>query len=291
MLSTLFLLQVAIPAPTWSGTPRPLEGTRMAETSALIRGVYPPEVLWTLNDSDNGAWIHAVDTTGKLLGSVRIAGARNRDWEAFAVARVPDRGLLPRARRPRTRDAFFIGDIGDNQRRRPFVVIYQVDPPMLGRDTVITVLDSLLVSYPDSGRDAESMVVDERGDLWIITKELVREPRLYRVRADRWHRRGVVQAEFIASLPIPSARGVEQWTTDATWGPGGALVIRTYGALWRVPFREGRPVPAETRPICSLVGLGPQGEGVAWLGRDLYAITSEKLFSTPASITLVRCGG
>jgi hypothetical protein len=154
---------------------------------------------------------------------------------------------------------------------------------------VTAILDSLLVSYPDSARDAESMVVDARGDLWIVSKELVREPRLYRVPAARWGERGVAMAEFIATIPIPSARGVEHWTTDATWGEGGALVIRTYGALWSVPFENGRPLPAGTRPLCSLVGLGPQGEGVAWLGGDLYAVTSEKLLGTPASITMVRC--
>jgi hypothetical protein len=261
----------------------------MAETSALVRAVYPPEMLWTLNDSDNAPTLFAIDSMGRLLGHARIEGARNRDWEALAAGRVPDRGLLPRAPRPRTRDAFFIGDIGDNRRQRPFVVIYQIDPPMVGRDSVVTILDSLRVSYPDSARDAESMVVDERGDIWIVSKELVREPRLYRIPAAHWGKRGVVKAEFVAALPIPSARGVEHWATDATWGEGGALVIRTYGGLWSVPFRNGRPVPAETRPLCSLVGLGPQGEGVAWIEGDLYAVTSEKLLGTPASITMVRC--
>jgi hypothetical protein len=290
MLSALLLLQVAIPAPTWSGPARPLAGSELAETSALVRAEYP-EVLWTLNDSDNAPVLFAIDSMGALLGSVRIQGARNRDWEALAAGRVPDhRGLLPRAPVPRTRDAFLIGDIGDNRRQRPFVVIYQIDPPIAGRDSVITILDSLLVAYPDSARDAESMVVDDRGDIWIVSKELVREPRLYRIPARRWGERGVVKAEFVASLPIPSARGVEHWTTDATWGPDGALVIRTYGALWSVPFRNGRPVAAATRPLCSLVGLGPQGEGVTWLGEDRYAVTSEKLLGTPASITMVRCG-
>ena len=246
----------------------------MAESSALVR-MSSPEHFWTLNDSDNGAELFAIDSTGRLLGSVRVAAAHNEDWEALAA----------------TRNALFIGDIGDNQRRRPYIVIYRVDPPVVGRDSVAPIRDSLMVGYPDSAHDAESMVVDGRGDLWIVTKELSRAPRLYRVRAERWDRSGVVRAEFVASLPIPSARGVEQWTTDATWGPGGALVIRTYGALWSVPFRSGRPVVAETRPLCSLVGLGPQGEGVTWVRNDLYVVTSEKLFGSPASIAMVRCAG
>ena len=83
---------------------------------------------------------------------------------------------------------------------------------------------------------------------------------------------------------------VEQWTTDASWIQGGtALAVRTYGAIWKVPFVHGRPVPAATKLLCSLAGLGPQGEGLAWVTGDLYALTSEKLFRTEASIALVRC--
>lgn len=284
MLTGLLLLQIALPAPTWTRPPLPLADPRLSETSALAPGI-EAGVFWTLNDSDNPAELFATDTNGRALGRIRVKGATNIDWEALAPGPCPARrptGPLARC--------LYIGDIGDNVRKRPWVVIYRAALPMIGRDSVLRVLDSLRVSYPDSARDAEAMVVGARGDLWIVSKELVREPRLYRVRASRWGSRRVIRAEYIATLPIPSPRGIEYWTTDATWGPGGALIVRTYGALWQVPFRAGRPVPARTRPLCSLAGLGPQGEGLAWLGGDLYALTSEKLFRFDASIALVRCG-
>jgi hypothetical protein len=285
MHAALLLLQLTIPAPTWSGRPVPLAAEALEETSALVPSPTRPGVFWTLNDSGNPAELFAVDTAGRDLGRVRIRGAVNLDWEALATGPCPARrGIKARSR------CLYIGDIGDNARARSYIRIYRVAEPRPGEDREVPVLDSLRVVYPDSARDAESMVVDARGDLLIISKELVREPRIYRVAAAAWTRRGTARARYEATLPIPSASGVEQWTTDASWVRGGAaLAVRTYGTLWLVPFARGRPVASGTHPLCRLAGLGPQGEGIAWIASDLYALTSEKLFRTPASITLVRC--
>ena len=284
MIAALFLLQVSLPAPLWSRPPVPLAESTLNETSALVVSPTQPGVLWTLNDSGNPAELFATDTGGRALGRVRIAGARNFDWEALAVGPCTRSTTRPR------RSCLYIGDIGDNSRVRPFITVYRVAEPRAGRDTVVRVLGSLRIVYPDSARDAESMVMDARGDLWIVSKELVREPRLYRVPAAAWRSGRTATARYVAVLPIPSASGVEHWTTDASWIAGGrSLVVRTYGGLWLVPFPGGRPDPRNTRPLCGIAGLGPQGEGVAWLGGDLFGLTSEKLFRSNASIALVRC--
>jgi len=285
MLATLFLLQVALPAPSASRAPVALAQEQLSETSALAPSRDHAGLLWTLNDSGNPEELFATDTAGRSLGRVRVEGAKNRDWEALAF------GPCPAPRSPAGHPCLYIGDIGDNERLYPFIVIYRLPEPDPARDSVVRVLDSLHIRYADGPRDAESMAVDARGDLWIVTKELLRGPRIYRVRSSAWSSRRVATAEFIATLPIPSASGIEHWTTDASWMAGeSALAVRTYGGLWKVPFRGGVPVARETRPLCSLAGLGPQGEGLAWLGADLFALTSEKLFGNRASIALARCG-
>jgi len=292
VFATLFLLQLSLPAPLWSRPPIPLADPRLLETSALVRSPTRSGLFWTLNDSGNPAELFAIDTAGRALGRVSVRGAENRDWEALAVGRCPPRGAARPETRPVTGRAncLYIGDIGDNSGVRPRVVIYRVAEPDAERDTVVSIIDSLQVVYPDGPRDAESMVVDLRGDLWIISKERLRSPLVYRVPANAWRAGRPVTAIYVATLPIPSGTGVEQWTTDATWIHGGtALVVRTYGALWKVPFLRERPVPTGTRRLCSLAGLGPQGEGLAWIADDLYGLTSEKLFGTEASIALVRC--
>lgn len=285
MLAALLLLQTALPAPAWSRPPRPLaEG--LSETSALVASAAHPGVLWTLNDGENPADLFAIDTTGRLLGVVHVAGAPNVDWEALARGRCP-------ARRPTGPLAacLYIGDIGDNSRVRKHLTIYRVREPDPARDSVVAVIDSLRFTYPDSARDAESMVVARNGDIWIVSKERLRAPRLYRIPASAWRSRRIAVARSYGPLPIPSESGVEQWTTDASWSAEGrALIIRTYGALWRLPFVGREPQPRHTTALCSIVGLGPQGEGVAALGGGLYGLTSEKLMGSNASIALVRCG-
>jgi hypothetical protein len=284
VFASLLLLQVALPAPLWSRPPIPLADPRVLETSALVPSPTRSGLFWTLNDSGNPAELFATDTAGRALGRVSIVDATNRDWEALAVGRCPARGDA------RPAACLYIGDIGDNSAVRPLVVIYRVAEPDLRTDTAVAVIDSLQVRYPDGPRDAESMVVDPRGNVWIISKERLRSPRVYRVPSAAWGTGRTVTAIYTATLPIPSGDGVEQWTTDATWiDRGAALVVRTYGALWKVPFRRGRPVAGATKALCSLAGLGPQGEGVAWISGDLYGLTSEKLFRTDASIALVRC--
>lgn len=289
MLAALFLLQVTIPDPHWSRPPVALADPTLSETSALVVSEAHPGVLWTLNDSDNPPELFATDTAGRALGKVLVLGARNVDWEALAWGRCD---VLRGGVGVQSRRCLYIGDIGDNSRVRPFVTIYRVLEPRPGIDTTIAIVDSLHLAYPDGARDAESLAIDPQGTLWIISKELIQSPRIYRLVPGPWGGGRVRRMTFVDSLPIPSASGIEFWATDATWiGAGDTLVVRTYGALWAIPFKGGRPDVAATRARCRLAGLGPQGEGIAWLGDDLFALTSEKLFRSPASIALVRCPG
>ena len=290
MIAALLLLQVAIPDPRWSRPPVALAAPTLTETSALVVSPRYPGVLWTLNDSDNPPELFATDTAGRALGKVLVLGAKNVDWEAMAQGPCTTTGGGQVRVRPAR--CLYIGDIGDNSRVRSYVTIYRVAEPRPGIDTTVAILDSLHLVYPDGPRDAESLVVDDAGTLWIISKELIRSPRIYRLAPGAWGGGRARRMTFVDSLPIPSASGIEFWATDATWiGAADTLVVRTYGVLWTVPFAGGRPVIAATKARCRLAGLGPQGEGVAWLGGDLFALTSEKLFRSPASIAMVRCPG
>lgn len=282
MLLALHLLQAALPAPAWSRPPVRFAESALSESSAMLVSPAHPGVLWSLNDSGNPSELFATDTAGHALGRVKVLGSTNKDWEALAA------GPCPRG----TGRCLYIGDIGDNERRRPFITIYRVPEPDPGHDSTVSVLDSLRIAYPDSARDAESMAVDVRGDLWIVSKELIREPRIYRVPAAAWRARGTAHASLAGVLPIPSDAGIDHWTTDASWmDDGRALAVRTYGGLWKVPFTDGHPDVTHTRFLCTLAGLGVQGEGLAWLGGDLFVLSSEKLFGSPASVALVRCPG
>ena len=90
-------------------------------------------------------------------------GARAVDWEDIAIGPGPKRG----------RWYLYIGDIGDNERRRGEVVVYRVEEPRTaackaesstGRATAIR------LRYPDEPHNARLLVHPVTGDLYLISK-------------------------------------------------------------------------------------------------------------------------
>jgi predicted regulator of Ras-like GTPase activity (Roadblock/LC7/MglB family) len=265
----------------------------LTESSAAVQSVGHPGVYWTLNDSGHDARLFAFDTAGRDLGTVRLTGARNRDWEAMATGPCAAGRCL------------YVGDVGDNFARRNAVVIWRVPepvPPGPGADTHTEAARALTVRYPDGPRDVEALWVDADTVVWLATKRPQRDAQrrwrpalVYRVPANAWHAPPAdpVVAELVDSLPIVP-RSERTLVTDAAMrNPFGdpaldsLLAIRTYGELLilRVGRMSGRPQALVGH--CDLTPLRErQGEGVAWLSDGRVLLTSEKRF---APLRAVRC--
>ena len=84
-----------------------LANPQIQEASGLAPSRLNSEILWTINDSGDDPILYAVSTTGADLGTIKVAGARNRDWEDLASFRLNDTAYL------------LIADIGDNRRKPP----------------------------------------------------------------------------------------------------------------------------------------------------------------------------
>jgi hypothetical protein len=136
------------------------------EASGIVASRNSPGVLWVHNDSGDSARVYAINTEGKLLGIYYIANAYCQDWEDIAIGPGPDQ----------KRDYLYIGDIGDNRARRPWITIYRVpepkvDPNRAGTESRIGPADSIDLVYPDGAKDAETLMVDPlNGDIYIIAK-------------------------------------------------------------------------------------------------------------------------
>ena len=76
------------------------------------------DVLWTHNDSGNDALIYAMSTEGRHLGTWRVDGAQNVDWESVATYKDPGGKCF-----------LLLGDIGDNDETRGEVEIYRIPEP------------------------------------------------------------------------------------------------------------------------------------------------------------------
>ena len=69
---------------------------------------------------------------------------------------------------------------------------------------------------------------------------------------------------------------------------GTRLVVRTYRDLYPFAVSEsGRLTPLGQPTACDILGLEPQGEGIAFLGSHRLLLTSERgLFKSGTVITL-----
>ena len=145
-----------------------IESKDIAEASGLAASKCQPDVLWTHNDSGDDAFLYAVSPHGKDLGTWKINGATNQDWEDIATDRAPTGECR-----------IYIGDIGNNGKDKGQGTIYRVAEPRLSPDgvksdrknpLVIEAVESLSYSL-DTRSDAESLLVHPtNGDIYILTK-------------------------------------------------------------------------------------------------------------------------
>jgi hypothetical protein len=249
-------------------------------------------VFWTLNDSGNNERLFAFDTSGADLGTLRVRGVRNRDWEALATGPCAAGHCL------------YIGETGDNLARHSVVAIWripEVAPPGEARRTDVMDAVPLFFRYPDGPRDVEAMWVDADTVVWLATKRPITnargEPRpaqLYRLLPSQWNAVDTALAELVDSLPNVPTRDLGTQITDASLSnPFGdsaivsQLAIRTYERLYifRVPLRSGQP--DSLLGVCDLRPLEEQqGEGITWLADGRVLLTSEKRF---APLRALRC--
>jgi hypothetical protein len=262
------------------------------ESSAAVRSFAHEGVYWTLNDSGNDERLFAFDTAGRDLGTVRVTGARNRDWEAMATGPCPEGRCL------------VVGDVGDNFARHESVTLWRIPepaPPGAGREAASAPARPLALRFPDGPRDVEALWVDADTAVWLVTKREVRgddgarrRAQVYRVPARAWEAGTSVDAELVDSLPHIATRNRRTLITDAALAnPFGdaalpaLLAVRTYELLLVFRTEPGSGRPLELVGHCALDALGEaQGEGVAWLPDGRVLLTSEK---RRAPLHALRC--
>ena len=166
---------VSTPLPLAASTPvqlATLEDRKVKESSGLVASRRSPGLFWTHNDSGAGPLLHAFDRDGRRRGVWRVAGAAAIDWEDVAAGPGPQPG----------RQYLYVGDIGDNERRRAEVVVYRVAEPEITLADAQTSArapretepaEVLRLRYPDGAHDAEALLVHpSSGDLYVVTKEI-----------------------------------------------------------------------------------------------------------------------
>jgi hypothetical protein len=267
-----------------------LAARRIAESSGVAPSTRVRGILWTHNDSGDEPRLYATDSAGGDLGSVRVSGAKNVDWEDLASGPCVGTGA----------SCLFVADIGDNARRRRTVVIYEIAepaPPRAQSDTAreAQLLSATVLRYPDRPHDAEAIVVAPSGTMMIITKELAGRARVYRLPArSASPRPGQVSTlQFMGLLDLAPSLPRMRLVTGAAVSPDGkTLVVRTYSSLHFYRL-HGDSLPTALTPPDGLPipVVEPQGEGVAFAGPDRLVLTSEQGSASHSLMSRLRVLG
>ncbi len=236
------------------------------EASGLAASRQTPGVLWVHNDSGDSPRVFAMDTSGAHLAQYTLSGASHVDWEDMAIGPGPVPG----------RQYLYLGDIGDNGAQRGSITVYRVPEPivMLGQSPVtgtISEVETITLQYPDSARDAETLLVDPaNGDIYVVSKREAKS-RVYRA---AYPQASNVVMDHVASLPWGGA------TAGEISPDGDEIIIRGYSdaSLWQREAGQSIADALGGSPIdVPVIGLfiEPQGEAIAFdaTGTNYYTVS------------------
>ncbi|MEN8114846.1 MAG: hypothetical protein ABFS21_10725 [Actinomycetota bacterium] len=233
----------------------------LVEASGMAASRIRPGMLWSHNDSRDGARVYAIGPDGADLGAFDVAGAHAFDWEDMAIASGPDSEI----------PYLYLGDIGDNfSIRSGRITVYRVpEPDTEARPGSIEGAVPLEFAYPDGVFNAEALFVAD-DSLYIVTKDR-QEARVYRGNAGG-DGSSVETLQLVATLQL----NAEVSGATVSWD-GATIAFRGYRTVW-LWHRSPDESIADTlaKPPCTAPSPDEiQGEAIAFLSDGGYATISE----------------
>lgn len=222
--------------------------------------------LWTVNDSGGKAALYQIDErNGRIIKSVSITNARNKDWEDIAY----DDNYV------------YIGDFGNNSGNRKDLKVYKI--PRAGLRTQNSIRAEVIhFSYSDqkdfrslahkNNYDCEAMI-EHNGKLYLFSKNWQNnKTRLYELSKQA----GTHKARYIATFNI---RGM---VTGASINKElGILLLTTYSKLldvnvWAFTNHNGRNFfKANVKKLNLTSPLQGQIEGITFTDNYKAYMSSE----------------
>lgn len=235
---------------------------QLKEASGLAASKQFPGRLYQMNDSGDGGRFYVTDMKGVISQTVR-SRSEGRDPEALSLQRCPGQ----------TRSScIYIGDIGDNDRRRESLEITVVDEIQNFPERAVP-RTRLRIRYPDGQHDSESMAVHPDGTIFILTKET--PARLFKGSIDRPNQ----TLTFVSTLDtggLPTDMSISD--------DGQRLLVLTYADAteYTMDFKTHQKIR---------LSFLQQQESVAYLpGGRSFIYTTERLFGAlPQFMMKVDC--
>ena len=257
------------------------ENVQISEASGLASSRLYPGLLWTINDGGDDPLLYAIGTDGADLGTFRVAGAKNYDWEALASFRMGSTAYL------------LIADVGDNWEQRQSVTLYVVKEPAitatgLDNDKVAPIAWQINFTYEDGPLDCEAVAVDEARQRVLLLSKRSQPPVLYELAL-----RPADPAAIIVAHRLTTVSHFNR-PTAMDLAPDGLLaVVLTYdsGYLFKRRQNEDWPGAFERRPQRLRFNRLAQQEAVCFgfYGKSVF-VTSEQAPAPLVRIDLEESG-
>jgi hypothetical protein len=137
---------------------------------------------------------------------------------------------------------------------------------------------TITAQYPDGPRDAETLMVDTNGDLYIVTKRVTAVGRIYRA-AFPQSTASTITLQFVGQIPWGATSGNGGATGGDIAADGSAVIVRrTTGfnpaaTLWRRLAGTNLWEAFSTTPCNLTLTSEPQGEAIAFANDGLSFYT------------------
>lgn len=237
------------------------------EASGLAASWRHEGLLWTHNDSGDGARLFLMKPDGTHVATIALEGVgKARDWEDLAVgpctapAESEDSESKTSENKTSenktsekkastnesaTKSCVYVADIGDNRAKHTEVVIHRFEEPELPdkRPAAVTVRvsEQIWYRYPGGARDAETVMVHPKtAAIYVVDKRVQGNSGVYRIPrhpgsgSDKpGSKKKPVLAVEVGQLQLATQTGFGSMITAGDISPDGTeFTVRTYLAAY-----------------------------------------------------------
>ncbi len=232
----------------------------LKEASALE--VIPQyDYIWTIEDSGNKKRLYAIDTLGTIVRNIKIKNAKNMDWEDL------------------TSDSdgnVYIGDFGNNSKKRASFTIYKVSATDLNNDEAEADKITFTIPKDHKSKDFEAFFLWSN-HFYIFSKE---DKKFIVLKVP--NRVGDHKSEIISEYNLEGKNN--KITAADIRDDGKEVLILNHDKLWRLKDFEGDGFFSGTVEVVSFnhssqkEGLCYKTENVVYIGDERTKIDGGNLY-------------
>lgn len=251
-----------------------LNNLEIQEASGLAHSRSFTQALWTHNDSGDEARLFLISNQGEDLGQIALPSLQNRDWEDMALAQDPQNGQY----------YIYLADIGSNNNTGTLFIHRFPEPSAQATPLMDTIgedqIETFELNYPTEVGDAETLLVDAQGNVFIISKEL-NESRIFK--ASLHNSGSPIPLEAVGSLPLSLVVGGDFLASSQE------ILLKTYNQVYLWQIAENAPLETaltQQSPLRLAYTREPQGEAIAWHPDGQAYFTLSEIFGGNSTTTL-----